>query len=105
MCLLGGENSFMGYRTDEKRGRRFLHTGIEIRYFLPGKLPFDSYFSFLYDFGTIWKNSLQEIVLNDFIHGYGGEISFDSILGVFSFGYGKNNDGRSEYYFDFGFNL
>jgi len=105
MYILGGENSFYGYRLDEKRGRRLFKTRLELRYFLTKKLPFDTYFSFGYDFGSIWKNSLQEINLEDFVHGFGTTLSINSILGVYSFSYGKNSDNRKEYYFNLGFNF
>jgi NTE family protein len=105
MYILGGENSFFGYRTDEIRGRRLFQTNIEIRYFLPGKLPFDTYFSLRYDYGKMWENSLDVINLKDFIQGYGGSISINSLLGTFSVSYGENNEGRKEYYFNLGFNF
>lgn len=105
MFILGGENSFFGYRTDEIRGRRLFQTNLAIRYFLPSKLPFDTYFSLRYDYGKMWINSLDVINLKDVIHGYGGTISINSLLGVFSFSYGKNNEGRKEYYFHLGFNF
>ena len=105
MYILGGENSFYGYRMDEKRGRRLFQTDLELRYFLPGRLPIETYFSLRYDFGTIWQNSLAEINLRDFVHGYGGSLAFNSLLGVFSASYGRNSDGRKDYYFTFGFNF
>jgi len=103
MYQLGGENSFFGFRQDEERGRRLFQSSIEIRYFLPSKLPFETYFSLRYDIGDIWKNSLQEIVWADFVQGYGGTLSFDSILGTFSVSYGENSLGRKNYYFNLGF--
>lgn len=100
---LGNTDSFYGFRLNEMRGRRMLRGNLELRYLMPGKVPVDTYFSFRYDIGAIWRNSADQIVGDDFINGLGGSISFESILGVFSFRYGKNSNDRSEYSFDLGF--
>lgn len=103
--LLGDNETFFGFRYNELRGRRLFRTNLEIRYFMPGRLPIDTYFSLRYDWGAIWQNSADEVVWSDFIGGYGGSISFESILGVFTFSYGENSRSRREFSFNLGFDF
>ncbi len=103
--ILGSNESFFGFRQNEMRGRRLIQSSFELRYFMPSRLPLDIYFTLRYDLGAIWKDSADEIVWDEFIHGFGGKISFDSILGDFSFGYGENSSGGKEFTFNLGFNF
>ena len=84
------------------RGRRLIRGNLELRYFMPGKL-LDTYFSLRYDLGAIWTDSADQIVADDIVNGLGASASFESILGVFSFRYGKNSNSRKEFTFDLGF--
>lgn len=103
MFTLGGQNSFYGLREAELRGRRVFAASLQLRYFLPARLPISTYFSLRYDWGSVWQNSKSNIQLKDFFSGYGGSVSLETLLGVFSFGYGKNSLDRKEYYLDLGF--
>ncbi|HHM24020.1 MAG TPA: hypothetical protein ENJ23_03170, partial [Bacteroidetes bacterium] len=103
MFPVGGLSSFYGLRNHELLGRRIFVGSLEIRYFLPAKIPVSTYFSLRADWGSVWKNSTSAIQLKDFFSGSGASISFDSLLGVFSLGYGQNSRGRKELYWDFGF--
>jgi len=100
---MGNNDHFYGFRLNELRGRRLIRANLELRYFMPSKIPIDTYFSIRYDLGAIWKNSSDQIVSKDFISGIGAKISFDLILGVFSFSYGENSKNRKDLSFDLGF--
>ncbi len=100
---MGNNDQFYGFRLNEVRGRRLIRANLELRYFMPGKIPIDTYFSLRYDLGAIWNDSRDQIVAEDVITGIGGKISFDSLLGVFSFSYGGNSNNRKEFSFDLGF--
>ncbi|NOY76688.1 MAG: BamA/TamA family outer membrane protein [Calditrichaeota bacterium] len=103
MFQLGGEDFFYGFREDEIRARRFLTTSFEIRYLLPIKSHLNTYISYREDAGAFWKNSMAPIRGDDFIFGQGVGVSLESILGSFSFHYGKNSLNQKTYYFSAGF--
>jgi len=111
---LGGQNSFMGLRENEFRGRQIFLTSLEYRYFLPVKIFFPTYIKFRYDLGWIWAYQ-EDIRFKDLRHGIGTSLSFDTPIGPADFSVGKsfmfqdNNPGKTksfgatQYYFSIGF--
>jgi len=86
---LGGQGSFFGLRDDDQRGRQLLLLNVEIQYFLPIRLVFDTYVRVRYDLGTISANP-EEIKFSALRHGLGGEIAFRTPLGPAVMGVGKS---------------
>jgi NTE family protein len=85
---MGGRESFFGLREDDRRGRQILLVNAEFRYFLPIRLFFDTYLRIRYDLGAI-SAIPEELKLNTFIHGIGGELALDTPIGPAIFGGGK----------------
>jgi NTE family protein len=86
---LGGQNSFLGLRDNEYRGRQVFFTSLEYRYKLPIKIFFDTYIKARYDLGSIWEEQ-EQIRLKDLRHGLGASISFNTPLGPADFSVGKS---------------
>ncbi|HZY10694.1 MAG TPA: patatin-like phospholipase family protein [Bacteroidota bacterium] len=86
---LGGLGSFFGLREDDSRGRQLFLINMEYRYSLPFKIIFETYLKARYDLGMI-SAIPQELKLNSFRHGIGGEIALDTPIGQASFGMGKS---------------
>ncbi|TAL68593.1 MAG: hypothetical protein EPN82_09960 [Bacteroidetes bacterium] len=86
---LGGEDNFFGMRDEEERGRQIVKASLGYRAKLPIKLFFDTFLSFRYDVGAIWKET-EEIKVGDFKHGIGGTVSFDTPAGPAKFSLGKS---------------
>jgi NTE family protein len=84
---LGGFRSMLGLREDDSYGRQLFLVNMEYRFSLPFRVIFDTYFKARYDLGTI---SLipEELKINSFRHGLGGEIALDTPLGEAAFGAG-----------------
>lgn len=105
MFTLGGMDSFYGFRKNEFWGRRLIGTSLELRYFIPSRVPVRTFLHLRYDLGAIWKNSLSQVRWDDFTYGVGLRCSFETPAGAFSFAYGQNSQRRKEYYFHFGFHF
>ncbi len=86
---LGGQDNFYGMREDEQRGRQIVKASLEYRLKFPYKLFFDTYISGRYDLGAVWALP-NEIKFNQFTHGIGGGISFDTPVGPANFSLGKS---------------
>jgi outer membrane protein assembly factor BamA len=86
---LGGRDSFFGLREDDRRGRQLLVANLELRYFLPVRVVFDTYVRVRYDFGTI-STIPEELKFKNFLQGIGGEIAFDTPIGPAMFGAGQS---------------
>jgi NTE family protein len=86
---LGGQNSFLGMREDEFRGRQIFVSSIESRYKLPFRIFFDSYFRLRYDLGSVWAIQ-EQIKFNDLRHGIGVTISLDTPIGPADFSVGRS---------------
>lgn len=86
---LGGQDNFFGLRDEEERGRQLVKGSIGYRLKLPAKLFFDTYLSIRYDLGAVWDLT-NAIKFEDFKHGIGGSISFDTPAGPAKFSLGKS---------------
>jgi outer membrane protein assembly factor BamA len=84
---LGGFRSMLGLREDDSYGRQLFLVNMEYRFSLPFRVIFDTYVKARYDLGTI---SLipEELKINSFRHGLGGEIALDTPVGEAAFGAG-----------------
>lgn len=86
---LGGEDSFIGMREDEARGRQVFTWSLEYRLKSPYSLFFDTYLSLKYNIGAIWEMP-EEIKFNDLKHGAGAAIMFDTPVGPAKFSVGRS---------------
>jgi NTE family protein len=86
---LGGQNSFLGMREDEYRGRQIFLSSIEYRYKLPFLIFFDSFFRIRYDLGSTWDMPAQ-IKFKDLKHGVGATLSLDTPVGPADFSAGRS---------------
>jgi len=87
--FFGGKSSFWGFRENEYRGRQIIIGGLTYRYKLPFKILFDTYFSCLYNLGSIWERE-QEMKLKNFKHAVGIMASWDTPLGPVDLGVGRS---------------
>jgi NTE family protein len=113
---LGGQESFMGLREDDSRGRQLLLLNLGVRYRLPFTLLFDAYAGVRYDLGTI-SAVPQEIKSSTLRHGLGASLGFDTPVGPAvlalgrSFTVGSDSDGKFvqlgpyQFYFFIGYRL
>jgi NTE family protein len=113
---LGGQESFMGLREDDSRGRQLLLLNLGVRYRLPFTLLFDTYAGVRYDLGTI-SAVPQEIKSSTLRHGLGASLGFDTPVGPAvlalgrSFTVGSDSDGKFvqlgpyQFYFFIGYRL
>jgi len=85
---LGGQDNFFGFREDDDFGRQIFVGSLEYRIQLPFSLFFDTYFSFRYDIGSIWKQ-FEAIKFSSFKHGAGATVALDSPIGPAKFSVGK----------------
>ncbi|MBI9071936.1 MAG: patatin-like phospholipase family protein [Melioribacteraceae bacterium] len=86
---LGGQNSFLGMRNNEMRGRQIFTSSLEYRYLLPFQIFFDSYFKVRYDLGSSWAEK-EQIRFKDLMHGVGVSLSLDTPLGPAEFAVGRS---------------
>ena len=86
---LGGQDNFFGMREEEERGRQIVKGSLGYRLKLPVKLFFDTYLSIRYDVGAVWEVT-EDIKFEDFKHGIGGSVSFDTPAGPAKFSLGKS---------------
>lgn len=89
MFSLGGQESFMGLREDDRYGRQLFLVNFKYRYWLPFKILFETYLGFRYDLGMISKIP-QELKFSQFRHGVGIELSLDTPVGPAAFAVGKS---------------
>lgn len=101
---LGGQSSFYGLRESEKVGRHIFVGSFEYRYLFPFRSFIDVYWSFRYDIGATWKNS-NDIDPQDFIHGLGCALDFQTPVGPISVSLGRCSEGRNVIYFSAGYNF
>ena len=85
----GGQFSFFGYREYEFRGRQIIIGSLTYRYKLPFQLWFDTYFSGLYNLGSISERE-EEMQLKDFKHAVGLIASWDTPIGPADLGVGRS---------------
>lgn len=112
----GGQESFLGLRDDDRRGRQIFLFNLEYRLALPFKVIFDSYLKLRYDLGSVWRIP-EDIRLRDFHHGIGVELALETPIGPAQFAVGRsflfrrdlpNNPlsfGPYQVYFSFGYRL
>ena len=86
---LGGRESMLGTREDDRRGRQLLLLNFEYRWKTPVKILFDTYLRVRYDLGTI-SEIPEQIKLSAFRHGIGAEIALDTPVGPGIVGLGKS---------------
>lgn len=86
---LGGQNSFMGLREYEFRGRQVFLSSLEFRYRLPIKIFFETFVRARYDLGSMWSKR-ETIRFNDLRHGVGLTLSFNTPIGPADFSVGKS---------------
>jgi NTE family protein len=86
---LGGQQNFFGLREDDSRGRQMLIASLEYQYKLPFSLFFDTYFKARYDFGSVWER-IEAMRLQDFKHGIGVTLGFDTPIGPAEFSLGRS---------------
>ncbi|HPI19788.1 MAG TPA: patatin-like phospholipase family protein [Candidatus Kapabacteria bacterium] len=84
----GGQDNFFGYKEDDGIGRQIFISSLEYRLLLPFSILFDTYVSFRYDFGSIWKQ-FEAIKLSSLKHGVGATLAIDSPVGPAKFSVGK----------------
>lgn len=85
---LGGEDSFLGMREDEKMGRQLVHGHFDYRFKSPQAIIFDTYLSFAYDIGAVWQGP-EQIKFRDLTHGIGTTLSLDTPIGPAKISVGK----------------
>lgn len=86
---LGGQESFLGMRNNEFRGRQIFLASLMYRYKLPFIIFFDTYLKVRYDLGSTWEQQ-EQIKFKDLKHGVGGAISFDTPIGPAEFAVGRS---------------
>lgn len=86
---LGGRESMVGTKEDDRRGRQLLAINLEYRYRVPLRFLFDTYLRMRYDLATI-SEIPEQIKISSFRHGLGAEIAFDTPVGQAAFGAGKS---------------
>ncbi len=86
---LGGQDSFIGMRDYEYRGRQILTASVSYRLKFPFKIFFPAYFLLRYDLGNVWENQ-EQIRFKDLKHGIGTSISFDTPIGPAEFSLGRS---------------
>lgn len=86
---MGGQNSFLGMRDNEYRGRQVLSASFEYRYKIPIQIFFDTYVKLRYDLGSIWAEK-EQIRFKDLKHGIGATISFNTPIGPADFSFGRS---------------
>jgi NTE family protein len=86
---LGGQDSFVGLRDYEYRGRQILSTSLLYRLKLPFKIFFPTYFTARYDLGNAWEIQ-EQIRFKDLKHGIGSSISFETPIGPAEFTIGRS---------------
>jgi NTE family protein len=85
---LGGEDSFLGMRENEKMGRQIVHGHLDYRFKSPQSIIFDTYFTFAYDIGAVWQGP-EQIKFKDLTHGIGAILSLDTPVGPARLSIGK----------------
>lgn len=86
---LGGEETFLGMREDEHRGRQIALQQLNIRVKSPFRIFFDTYVNLRYDIGSVWEK-FEKIKFSSFKHGAGASIALDSPLGPAKFSMGRS---------------
>lgn len=99
---LGGLDSFLGLPEEALVGKRFISLSGELRYLIPWPTWLEAYFSIRYDFGGIWER-YSKITKEDFKHGIGVILSYNTPVGPIQIGYGHMSDGFNQFYFSAGY--
>ncbi|MEK6571478.1 MAG: patatin-like phospholipase family protein [Bacteroidota bacterium] len=86
---IGGQESLLGLRNDDRRGRQIFLINFEYRLRLPFKVLFDTYLKLRYDLGSVWRVP-EDIVLRDLHHGIGAELALDTPIGPAQFAVGRS---------------
>lgn len=85
---LGGNESLLGFREDELRGRQIFSAIVDTRYRLPYKIYFDTYITLQYGIGSAWSQ-FETIKIGDLKHSLGITLGFDTPIGPANFSIGK----------------
>lgn len=97
---LGGTRSFIGYRTDQLRGDKYLLSNLELRL---GPI-FNFYLSARYDMGEVFGR-FEELRFNQLRHAFGFMLALDTPLGPFSFAYGRAEGKYDNLYLNLGYDF
>jgi outer membrane protein assembly factor BamA len=98
--LLGGRDSFLGWRTGEGRGDHYWAGGVALRFHNGGR----RFISLLYNLGNIWPNG-SRIDLLDVDHGVAAAYTIDSPAGPLDFAVGIAEDRPLIGYVNLGFSF
>lgn len=101
---LGGLHSFIGLPENTFIGKRYMTINSELRYQLPGIGWMESYLSARFDFGGIWE-TYSEIEKEDFRQGFGFLLSFRTLFGPVTLGWGRYDQRKNTFYFSAGYEL
>lgn len=85
---LGGEETFYGFREDQRRGRQKFLGSLTYRYKIPLNLLFDTYFSIRYDLGSTWEIP-EQLKFSGLMHGVGSRLSWDTPIGAANLSVGR----------------
>lgn len=85
---LGGQEDFFGLQEEQQVGRQIVRGQLEYRLLLPFRIFFDTYWSLRYDIGAVWDEQ-NDIHFDEFKHGVGTTIGFDTPLGPAKFSIGR----------------
>lgn len=85
---LGGQDSFLGFREDEFRGKQLFRGNIDVQYRLPFRVYFDTFISFSYGIGSIWKE-FEVIRISELKHSVGFNVGLDTPIGPAKFSIGR----------------
>ncbi len=85
---LGGQDRFFGLLENQEKGRQIAKGSLEYRFHSPFPLFFDTYFSIRYDLGSVWIQP-EQIRFQDFRHGLGLTVAFDTPVGPAKFSLGQ----------------
>ncbi|GAK50742.1 surface antigen, D15 [Candidatus Moduliflexus flocculans] len=103
--LLGGRDSFVGYKAEEIRGNNLGILGLEYRYQLlkmPAPIGGSMFFTLIGNAGDVWEKISD--VTEDFSPRYGGSagIGVDTFLGPVTADFSMGDEGRYIFYLSIG---
>lgn len=101
----GGQKDFPGLYENEKFGRQFVKTGLELRYQINWDLPIEAYILSRYTTGAVWERPDEKIEGSDFLHSISASFAINSFIGPIQATYGYLLHERSMFYLSLGFDF
>lgn len=101
----GGQKDFPGLYENEKFGRQFIKTGLELRYRINWNLPIEAYILSRYSTGAVWARPDERIEASDFFHSISASVALNSFVGPIEATYSYLSGERSLFYFSLGFDF